>query len=110
MSLQAGVYPSKQAEYKDFPFTALPYTSTNAKVRFDVCLNKENKKTYCNWHDKDNDFVRAANKLPSYGFMYFHLFYIVTKTLGETGKLIRDVKTEDDIDKLMKKEIKTYVL
>lgn len=118
MSLQAGVCPSKQAEYKDFPFTALPYTSTNAKVhwawgnvsRFDVRLNKENKKPYCNWHDKDNDFVRAANKLPSYGFMYFHLFYVVTKTLGETGKLIRDVKTEDDIDKLMKKEIKTYVL
>jgi hypothetical protein len=30
--------------------------------------------------------------------------------LGETRKLIRDVKTGDDIDKLMKKEIKTYVL
>ena len=118
MSLQAGVCPSKQSEYKVFPFTALPYSPTNAKVhwawgnvsRFDVRLNKENKKPHCDWHDKDNDFVRNAHKLPSYGFLYFHLFYIITKTLGETGKLIRDVKTADDIDKLMKKEIKTYVL
>ena len=115
--MQAGICPSKQAEHKDYPLTALPYSPTNAKVhwawgnvsRFDFRLNKDNKKPYCNWHDKDNDFVRAANKLPKYGFLYFHLFYLITKSLGEIGKLIRAVQNADDIDELMKKTITTYV-
>jgi hypothetical protein len=118
LSWQAGICPSKQDEYKDFPFTNLPYSHTNAKMhwawgnvsRFDVRLNKENKKPSCDWHDKDNDFVRAANKLPKYGFLFFHLFYLITKSLGEIGKLIRAVETADDVDELMQKTLKTYVL
>lgn len=93
----------------------MPYSVTNAKLHFlfgnlsraDVRLNTANKKPYVDWFDKNQDYLISCSKLPKYGFLYFHLLYAMSKQLGDIGKMIQNVETEDDVDKILAIKIRT---
>ena len=91
------------------------YSPLNVKIHFlygnlsraDVRLNNVNKKPYINFFDKNQDFLLSARHLPKYGFLYFHILYVMAPYLGDNGKMIRNVKDDDDVDKIIAKKIKT---
>jgi hypothetical protein len=74
----------KIEDNKDHPFTAAPaYSPLVQKLHFmfgnlsrvDVRLNTANKKPYCNWFCRDNEFIVSAGRLPLYGANDFPMMY-----------------------------------
>ena len=81
---QEGACPLKKEDNRNFPFTyASKYDSVDACLHFmfgnlsrvDERCNTGDKKIYCNWHCKDNDFILRAQRLPLYGPLYFPMLY-----------------------------------
>ena len=102
----------KIEDNKDHPFTAAPaYSPLVQKLHFmfgnlsrvDVRLNTANKKPYCNWFCRDNEFIVSAGRLPLYGANYFPMMYAVLKGWAHVGKEFTYVTTDDEVDELMRK-------
>jgi len=102
----------KVEDNKDHPFTAAPvYSPLVQRVHFmfgnlsrvDVRLNTDNKKPYCNWFCRDQDFILSAHRLPLYGVSYFPMMYAVLKGWAHVGREFNQVTTDGDIDELMRK-------
>ena len=78
----------KLEDNKDHPFTAATsYSPTVQRLHFmfgnlsrvDVRLNTEDKKPYCNWFCRDQEFILRAGRLPLYGANYFPMLYAILK-------------------------------
>jgi len=113
--MQSGVCPIKGTVESQYPFPSSPYSPLNIKLHFlwgnisrvDVRLNTANKKPFVDCFDKNQDFIVSARHLPKYGFFYFFILYALAPCLGDTGKLIRAVKNDEDVDKIIAMKIKT---
>jgi hypothetical protein len=111
---QEGACPLKKEDSKSFPFTSVSkYDSLAARLHFmfgnlsrvDVRQNTGDKKIYCNWFCKDNDFILRANRLPLYGPLYFPMLYEVLKGWSHVGKRFLNVKSDEEIDDLMDMQV-----
>jgi hypothetical protein len=111
---QEGACPLKKEDSKSFPFTSVSkYDTVTARLHFmfgnlsrvDVRQNTGDKKIYCNWFCKDNDFILRANRLPLYGPLYFPMLYEVLKGWSHVGKRFLNVKSDEDIDDLMDMQV-----
>jgi hypothetical protein len=113
--MQSGACPTKTTDNGQFPFTSSAYSPLNVKIHFlfgnlsraDVRLNTLSKKPFIDFFDKNQDFLVSARHLPKYGFFFFHMLYVMAPHLGDIGKLIRNVKEDDDVDKIIARKIKT---
>ena len=111
---QEGACPPKKEDAKNFPFTsATRYDSVTARLHFmfgnlsrvDVRRSTEDKKIYCNWFCKDNDFILRAQRLPLYGPLYFPMLYEVLKGWSHVGRPFMRVKSDEEIDDLMDMQV-----
>ena len=108
--MQEGACPLKKEDNENFPFTAASrYDSVAARLHFmfgnlsrvDARLTTQDKRIYCNWFCKDNDFILRAHRLPLYGPLYFHMLYQVWKGWSHVGKRFTSVASDGDIDDIM---------
>ena len=111
---QEGACPLKKEDGRNFPFTATSkYDSVTARLHFmvgnlsrvDVRLSTADKKIYCNWFCKDNDFILRAHRMPLYGPFYFPMFFEIMKGWAHIGRQITSVADDDKNDDIMQKQM-----
>jgi hypothetical protein len=110
-SIQQGACPIKIEDNREHPFTAAPVYSPLVQrlhlkfgnlSRVDARLNTEDRKPYCNWFCRDQEFIDRAGRLPLYGANYFPVLYVLLKGWAHVGKEYM-ITSEDEVDELMQK-------
>jgi hypothetical protein len=99
----------KIEDNREHPFTAAPvYSQLVQRLHFmfgnlsrvDARLNTENRKPYCNWFCRDQEFVVRAT--PSVWSKLFHMLYVLLKGCAHVGKE-NMITSEGEVDELMQK-------
>ena len=105
-----------QAEVSHFPFFQGDYSSGNIGrlhfmwgnlSRVDHRLDQPDGKPTCNWFDprKDPVFISRADKLPTYGASYMHLFMKIAKGWGPFGRELRSIKNARAVDEMLERKM-----
>jgi hypothetical protein len=115
--VQAGLCPMTTRDYKDNPFSC--ETAKNRTVQmesfhnafasllcFDATKNKDNKKPYFNFSDRDNNHIVSARHSPPYNAKVFFLLWLkAAPYFGEFGKEIVQANTQVEIEALRNRTI-----
>ncbi len=73
---------------------------------FYATKNKEDKKPYFNWFDRDNNYIRSARRAPPYTPLFCLLWLKAAAHFGEFSKEIVEASTEEEIEDLRERKIK----
>ena len=115
--VQYGLMPMTKADYPNFPFSCATSSTTSLRLEsfqnavgslrcFDATKNKDDKKPYFNWFDRDNNYIQSARRAPPYTPLFFLLWLKAAAHFGEFSKDIVEASTEEEIESLRERKIK----
>ena len=73
--------------------------------RVDARLSTQDSRPKCDWFCKNQEFLLRANRLPTYGPLYFPMFYAVMRAWNIAFPRVLEATTEEDVDTLMEEHM-----